>query len=403
VLYLSASAQATDAGGRTRILSEICAVQERGVRVLLVSLVPSQQLLRGAIRASGRRLQKDSDVEIRFIPFSPLRRIRGIRRIGDRLVARQVGRLCRRFGAHVVHAHGLRASVIALAVRSRHPHLRVVADMHGISPEEVEYATGDPRSRRRLDAEERRVLETSNWLIHVSDRMTRHYREKYGVARSEVSVVPCATDSSFVLSSGRRAGVRAALRLEGATVFCYLGTYRRYQLIEDTFQIFRRIVERLPEARLLVITPDRDRIAEALAGCDVRPDWYRMLTLPHDRVLETLEAADLGFLLRADSPVNHVASPTKFAEYCIAGVPVVTTPHVGDFSEAVRRFDLGMVVDPERESVDDLVEFARGVVARREEYAVRCHDYAREHLSWSTFGPVLGDVYASLVPGSGTP
>ena len=36
-----------------------------------------------------------------------------------------------------------------------------------------------------------------------------------------------------------------------------------------------------------------------------------------------LNAADFGFLLRDDTPVNRVAFPTKFAEYALAGLRVI--------------------------------------------------------------------------------
>ena len=33
--------------------------------------------------------------------------------------------------------------------------------------------------------------------------------------------------------------------------------------------------------------------------------------------------------------MNQVASPTKFAEYLMCGLPIVISPNVGDFSELV--------------------------------------------------------------------
>ena len=34
--------------------------------------------------------------------------------------------------------------------------------------------------------------------------------------------------------------------------------------------------------------------------------------------------ADFAILIRSDRSLNHVASPTKFGEYCLTGLPVIT-------------------------------------------------------------------------------
>jgi hypothetical protein len=43
-----------------------------------------------------------------------------------------------------------------------------------------------------------------------------------------------------------------------------------------------------------------------------------------------LNAADAAFMLRAATATNRAAFPTKFAEYCLAGLAVVMTSAVPD-------------------------------------------------------------------------
>ncbi len=71
----------------------------------------------------------------------------------------------------------------------------------------------------------------------------------------------------------------------------------------------------------------------------------RIESVQHEDVFETLQAGDIGFLLRDASPVNRVSSPTKFGEYCSCGVPVITTACVGDVSQLVLSNHLGYVID----------------------------------------------------------
>jgi hypothetical protein len=62
-----------------------------------------------------------------------------------------------------------------------------------------------------------------------------------------------------------------------------------------------------------------------------------------DRVRGTMEVADYGLLVRERSTTNRVAAPTKFAEYLAAGLRVLISPEVGDYSELVQVHDLGIV------------------------------------------------------------
>ena len=56
-----------------------------------------------------------------------------------------------------------------------------------------------------------------------------------------------------------------------------------------------------------------------------------------------MNAADAAFMLRDSIDTNRVASPTKFAEYCLAGLPVIMTEAVKDAYALAQR--LGNYVD----------------------------------------------------------
>ena len=55
-------------------------------------------------------------------------------------------------------------------------------------------------------------------------------------------------------------------------------------------------------------------------------------------------AADMGILLRENHPLNEVAAPTKFAEYVMTGPLVLISDNIGDYSNFVKRNNLGIVL-----------------------------------------------------------
>ena len=66
--------------------------------------------------------------------------------------------------------------------------------------------------------------------------------------------------------------------------------------------------------------------------------------LDHSEVYKTLSNCDYGILLREDKVTNRVASPVKFAEYLNAGLKVLISPNIGDFSEFTLENNCGAVV-----------------------------------------------------------
>ncbi len=69
--------------------------------------------------------------------------------------------------------------------------------------------------------------------------------------------------------------------------------------------------------------------------------------LEHKDIISYLHCCDYGILLREQSVTNKVASPVKFAEYLYAGLPVLITKNLGDFSEYVKSNNCGHVLDEE--------------------------------------------------------
>lgn len=119
-----------------------------------------------------------------------------------------------------------------------------------------------------------------------------------------------------------------------------------------------------------------------------------MLEARHDEVPLYLQEAHAGLLLRREDPVNQVASPTKFGEYLAAGLPVLLTEGIGDFSALVEDEGLGMIVpstfldagEPGEEDLEKLLNFLRTVAQEREQHRQHCIRYAREHLHWERHG-----------------
>lgn len=185
-----------------------------------------------------------------------------------------------------------------------------------------------------IEAERRAVLE-SNFRIAVSNKLVQYWEREFGYKGEHHIVIPCtlselATSSELkkndrdtiprLIYSGSTAGWQSFGKVRD-----YLEFWIQYQQAEVLF-----LSKSSPEIEDLIIKYPRQ----------VRQKW-----VDHKEVHHELSWADYGILIRDENVTNEVASPVKFAEYLNAGLKVLISPNLGDFSDLVEELDLGYVVD----------------------------------------------------------
>jgi len=160
-----------------------------------------------------------------------------------------------------------------------------------------------------------------------------------------VQIIPSAASPKlFSFSDHNRQVCRERLGIRAdQIVFIYAGSIAYYQCFDESVALFRRILRKCPHAVLLVLTPNEEHARQAVG--DLLTPSVRLISAPIDEVNGYLNAADYGLFLRKQSPVNDVASPVKFSEYCLAGLPVLMTDAVKQSIEIGNRFGNVIKVD----------------------------------------------------------
>ncbi len=170
------------------------------------------------------------------------------------------------------------------------------------------------------------ALRLSTKCIFVSESL----RERLLLASFSrpVEIIPCLAEQElFFFSPQLRWACREKLGLtRNQIVLVYAGSITYYQCFDQTVELFSNILKINPRSVLLLVTPQRRRAEEALSTFS--SENFRVLSGNIDDVNGFLNAADFAIFLRERNPVNTVASPLKFAEYCMAGLPVIMTDSV---------------------------------------------------------------------------
>src|SRR5215468_6214493 len=142
VLYVVNSGLASPTGGgRTRVIASAKQSLKAGFSVRIVCFFrPQDALFRFSLLYAGHAaLESETGCEAHLIPRLSLTRISWIQKLNALYCGLVVALICRLYGVKVIHGHGLRPTIFALAARRIKKDLKVVADVHGATTEEYLY------------------------------------------------------------------------------------------------------------------------------------------------------------------------------------------------------------------------------------------------------------------------
>jgi glycosyltransferase involved in cell wall biosynthesis len=304
-------------------------------------------------------------------------------------ILQAIERILAEHDVSMLHAEALYCMRLAAMLAPRCANLRLVFDHHGVSPEEEAMGGAHPNRVKALEGFERLALITPDLNLFVSNAMAAHYAAKYELPPYDYRVLPCCVEDRFFVAGSPPEQLKLPSE---RPMLGYAGSLAVWQCGSEMLALFAQLQRRDPSLFFLLLTPEREqetaRLAAAAAG--IPGDALCIAEVAHDQIPACLSRLDLGLLLRRSDPVNQVASPTKFAEYLAAGVPVLMTESIGDYSAACQTENLGLVIaeaellsQPVPEVTLTSIEgFLRQVRADRRGWSIRCRHYARDHLAW---------------------
>jgi glycosyltransferase involved in cell wall biosynthesis len=282
-------------------------------------------------------------------------------------------------GPLVLHCRGPRAAAVGLAVRAKIRGAKTIFDCRGARVEETRM-TGEPeRVVLQMERLERRASRESDAIVGVTRRMGEYLVERYGADPGKIVVVPAGCDETrFAFGSDLRARGRALLDAGDRPVFVFCGGWDPWQAVPLNAALLAALVRREPDALVVALSQDAARIDAALAAAGIPEGGRLVRKVPFDEVPAYLAAADGAVVLREADTVNRVASPVKFSEYKVSGLPVAVSEGLGDAADHVRATGTGVVYggDPE-EAAAKMVELVRGDRAEPERRARRAEEGAR--------------------------
>ena len=191
---------------------------------------------------------------------------------------------------------------------------KVIVWFQGIEPEESYMSHHSKLRYHVLSGMERVILKKSWFKLFVSTEMVRHYQRKYKLLIPESSyyVMPCQNTElppeAFESEDKYK-----------KNIFVYTGSMAVWQKFEDTVKVYKEIENSgIKDCEFWVYTGEKEEARRLLEKNDIKN--YKIDFVKNTELPRVLADAKYGFIIREDTPVNRVATPTKISTYLSCGL-----------------------------------------------------------------------------------
>lgn len=246
-----------------------------------------------------------------------------------------------------------------------------------------------------------RALET--YALRQSDQITticeglRQDIVERGIPSGKVTVIPNAVDvESFSLGTAPDEVLRRELKLEGAIVLGFVGSFYAYEGLDLLIEALKRILPRHPSIRVLLVGggSHEPRLRQLASELGVLDKVVFAGRVPNAQVQRYYDLIDVLAYPRRSMRLTEMVTPLKPLEAMAQG-RILVASNVGGHRELVRDGETGYLFPP-----DDPAGLARtleAVLANRSEWE-RVRNAGRHFVeterSWKHSVARYKDVYA---------
>jgi hypothetical protein len=204
---------------------------------------------------------------------------------------------------------------------------------------------------------EMKAISSADYYIAVSSKLVHYWENKLSqvIPLKKYSVIPCTLNAQ-----------KSRFKKTGEPIkIVYSGGVAGWQSFDKVVKMVRQAMEKQENIDVLFLCK---KVQEIDVLLNDYPDRCEQKWVAPDKVFEELKACDYGILLREDKLTNRVASPVKFAEYLNAGLMVLISDGIGDFSDFVREHNCGQIVEnylPQLSGVSESEKLKNNSICRK--------------------------------------
>ena len=234
---------------------------------------------------------------------------------------------------------------------------------------------------------DRRCATNADWTWNLAEAMLRE-RRKQGIRSDNQLVVPIGCHFERIR--------RPSLTEINRSKLVYMGSLRRGQGIELALDTFPMVLEKLPQAQLVIV--GSGPLQEMLKGKVKELGLSQQVTFTgevpdHQQLEQILTTCGIGLATYQPLPESYTyfTEPGKVKVYLACGLPVIITG-VPEIAEEVKKRGAGMVIDYDSDNLAAAVM----MLARNERSYASARDSAISFASEFTWESVFTRAFASM-------
>jgi hypothetical protein len=246
-----------------------------------------------------------------------------------------------------VIARGVLACNVALGAKKAGVIKKLCYDGRGaIAAEWAEYKVAPYKNLiHTIEALEKNAVLKTGFRISVSSKLVEYWKQRFGYNSAAQVIIPCTLNSGFkgeMLSAVAVKNIRAEEGFASADlILVYSGSVSGWQSFGILHNFLSPFLKENKNNKILFMSSEDSNIKKIMQEF---PGQVSCRWVEHKDVQKILSMCDYGILIREKSITNKVASPVKFAEYLSAGLKVMISEELGDYSDFVKENNCGQVI-----------------------------------------------------------
>ena len=264
-----------------------------------------------------------------------------------RLTAARLDQLVREHRPDLIHAHSPVLNALPSLWIGRRRRLPVVYEMRASWEDAaVDHGTTTEGSLRyrASRALESLALHRANQVTTICEGLRRDIADR-GIAAERITVIPNAVDVSlFQCGVEADFALRRSLRLEGATVLGFAGSFYGYEGLDLLIEAARQMLPRHPQLRLLLVGggPQEANLKAQAVAAGLQDRVIFTGRVAHAEVQRYYELIDVLAYPRLPIRLTELVTPLKPLEAMAQGRMFVASD-VGGHRELVRHGETGFL------------------------------------------------------------
>ncbi|MEP7168717.1 MAG: hypothetical protein ABI855_05050 [Bacteroidota bacterium] len=247
----------------------------------------------------------------------------------------------------IVIARGVLACNVALGVKKTGIIKKLCYDGRGaIAAEWEEYKVAPYKNLiHSIKTLEKNAVLKTDFRISISTKLIEYWNESFGYKSSAHVIIPCTLNSDFkgevpsidkIKKNREDAGFAA-----DDLILVYSGSVSGWQSFGILQEFLSPFLKENKSNKILFMSGEDANIQKMISEF---PQQVSCKWTDHKDVQKVLSMCDYGILIREKSITNKVASPVKFAEYLSAGLKILISEGIGDYTSFVKENNCGQVI-----------------------------------------------------------